>query len=136
MRQTAASSSKQLARALRLRGGVPSARARSCWLTIATVRSAKATYPNGDTFEGAFNEDRQREGDACTYTWNLAEGAQAWVPEGGFPGTLRLPPQPHPLRLCESLRVPVLLSVSVVLCSVEVLPGWVPFAHPDRVPRV
>lgn len=52
---------------------------------VKAAGPAKATYPNGDTFEGAFNEDRQREGESCTYTWNLAEGAQAWVPEGGFP---------------------------------------------------
>lgn len=52
---------------------------------VKAAGSAKVTYSNGDTFQGSFNEDRQKHGDNCTYTWNLAEGAQAWVPEGGYP---------------------------------------------------
>ena len=49
------------------------------------TRSAKVAYPNGDTFEGAFNEALQKHGRG-TYTWSTAVGANPWVPEEGFPG--------------------------------------------------
>lgn len=45
---------------------------------------AKVAYPNGDSFEGAFNEALQKHGRGV-YTWSTAAGANAWVPEEGFP---------------------------------------------------
>ena len=45
---------------------------------------AKVTYPNGDTYEGAFNDERQKHG-AGVYTWSLEEGSNPWLPEGGLP---------------------------------------------------
>lgn len=58
--------------------------------------SAKVTYPNGDTFEGSFNDDRQKHGHGI-YTWSSAPGANPWVPpvdedaeedaDSGFPST-------------------------------------------------
>lgn len=52
---------------------------------VKSAGPGKAKYPNGDEFVGAFNEAGQREGGQCTYTWNTAEGANPWVPEGGYP---------------------------------------------------
>ena len=46
---------------------------------------AKVTYPNGDTFEGAFNDNKKKHGRGI-YTWSTASGANPWVPEGGYPG--------------------------------------------------
>ncbi len=45
---------------------------------------ARVTYPNGDTYEGSFNEDRLKDGPGV-YTWSLEEGANPWLPEGGLP---------------------------------------------------
>lgn len=42
------------------------------------------TYPNGDTFEGAFNDARQKHGKGI-YSWSTEEGANPWLPEGGLP---------------------------------------------------
>ena len=55
--------------------------------TAAFVKAAgraKVAYPNGDTFEGSFNEARQKHGKGA-YVWSAAAGANAWVPEEGFP---------------------------------------------------
>ncbi len=46
---------------------------------------AKVAYPNGDTFEGSFNEALQKHGRGV-YTWGTAVGNNPWVPEEGFPG--------------------------------------------------
>jgi hypothetical protein len=46
---------------------------------------AKVAYPNGDAFEGAFNEALQKHGRGV-YTWGTAVGNNPWVPEEGFPG--------------------------------------------------
>jgi hypothetical protein len=46
---------------------------------------AKAVYPNGDAYEGGFNEAKQTHGRGV-YTWSSAAGANAWVPEEGYPG--------------------------------------------------
>jgi hypothetical protein len=46
---------------------------------------AKVTYPNGDTFEGTFNEKLEKHGRGV-YTWGTAVGNNPWVPEEGFPG--------------------------------------------------
>jgi hypothetical protein len=49
-------------------------------------RSAKVAYPNGDSFEGAFNEAKQKHGKGA-YVWGTGPGANAFVPEGdGYPG--------------------------------------------------
>jgi hypothetical protein len=45
---------------------------------------ARITYPNGDIFEGSFNDAKQKHGSGV-YTWSTAEGANPWVPEGGLP---------------------------------------------------
>ncbi|RYG51027.1 hypothetical protein EON67_04165 [archaeon] len=50
----------------------------------AYARRAKVTYPNGDTYEGGFNEAKQKHGRGV-YIWSCAVGANAWVPEEGFP---------------------------------------------------
>ncbi len=42
------------------------------------------TYPNGDTFEGAFNDNKKKHGRGI-YTWSTSSGANPWVPEGGYP---------------------------------------------------
>lgn len=47
-------------------------------------------YANGDTYEGPFNELKQRHGRGV-YTWNTKVGANPWVPEDGYPGELSLP---------------------------------------------
>jgi hypothetical protein len=52
---------------------------------VAHAGRAKATYPNGDTYEGTFNDAKQKHGRGV-YTWSTAEGANAFVPEDGFPG--------------------------------------------------
>lgn len=39
------------------------------------------TYPNGDTFVGNFNDNKDKHGPA-TYTWSTQPGANPWVPEG------------------------------------------------------
>ena len=44
--------------------------------------SARVDYPNGDTFEGGFNELKQRHGRGV-YTWSSRPGAHPWVPEEG-----------------------------------------------------
>lgn len=49
---------------------------------------AKVTYPNGDAFEGSFNEALQKHGRG-TYTWGTGVGNNPWVPEEGFPGAWR-----------------------------------------------
>ena len=46
--------------------------------------SARVVYPNGDTFEGTFNDARQKHG-AGVYTWSTEEGSNPWLPEGGLP---------------------------------------------------
>jgi hypothetical protein len=46
---------------------------------------AKVTYPNGDTFEGSFNEKLEKHGRGV-YTWGTGVGNNPWVPEEGFPG--------------------------------------------------
>jgi hypothetical protein len=51
---------------------------------VKAAGRAKAAYPNGDTYEGAFNELKQKHGKS-TYQWSTATGANAWVPEEGFP---------------------------------------------------
>lgn len=45
----------------------------------------KVSYPNGDTFEGSFNEKLEKHGRGV-YTWGTAVGNNPWVPEEGFPG--------------------------------------------------
>jgi hypothetical protein len=45
---------------------------------------ARVTYPNGDVFEGSFNDAKQKHGSGV-YTWSVAEGSNPWVPEGGLP---------------------------------------------------
>jgi hypothetical protein len=45
---------------------------------------ARVTYPNGDTFEGSFNDAKVKDGPGV-YTWSLEEGANPWLPEGGLP---------------------------------------------------
>lgn len=45
---------------------------------------AKSVYPNGDTFEGAFNDAREKHGRGV-YVWSTQAGANPWVPEEGFP---------------------------------------------------
>ena len=50
---------------------------------------AKVTYPNGDTFEGSFNDNKKKHGRGI-YTWSTAAGSNPWIPEGGYPG-LSLP---------------------------------------------
>lgn len=52
---------------------------------------AKVTYPNGDAYDGAFNDAKQKHGKG-TYTWSSNTGSNPWVPEEGFPG------KPVPLR--------------------------------------
>lgn len=53
---------------------------------VMSSGKAKVAYPNGDTFDGAFNEALQKHGRGV-YTWSTAAGANPWVPEGeGFPG--------------------------------------------------
>lgn len=47
--------------------------------------SAKAVYPNGDQFEGSFNDAKQKHGRGV-YTWSTATGSNPWVPEEGYPG--------------------------------------------------
>ena len=44
--------------------------------------SARVDYPNGDTYEGGFNELKQRHGRGV-YTWSSRPGAHPWVPEEG-----------------------------------------------------
>ncbi len=52
-------------------------------------------YPNGDTFEGSFNEALQKHGRGL-YTWGTAVGNNPWVPEEGFPGAFTRPsPNTH-----------------------------------------
>jgi hypothetical protein len=41
---------------------------------------AKSVYPNGDVFEGVFNDNKAKHGPG-TYTWSTAPGANPWVPE-------------------------------------------------------
>lgn len=45
----------------------------------------KVVYPNGDTFEGTFNDKLEKHGRGV-YTWGTAVGNNPWVPEEGFPG--------------------------------------------------
>ena len=45
---------------------------------------AKVAYPNADTYEGSFNDARQKHGRG-TYTWSTNTGSNPWVPEEGFP---------------------------------------------------
>lgn len=52
-------------------------------LRVAT-RRARVTYPNGDTFDGTFNEASLKHGQGV-YVWATEEGANPWVPEGGLP---------------------------------------------------
>jgi hypothetical protein len=53
---------------------------------VQAAGKAKVAYPNGDAFEGAFNEALQKHGRGV-YTWSTAAGANPWVPEGeGFAG--------------------------------------------------
>ena len=57
-------------------------------------------YPNGDSFEGTFNEKLEKHGRGV-YTWGTAVGNNPWVPEEGFPGAwlprrrARRPPPPR-----------------------------------------
>jgi hypothetical protein len=53
---------------------------------VKNAGRAKIAYPNGDTFDGAFNEALQKHGRGV-YSWSTAPGSNPWVPEGdGFPG--------------------------------------------------
>lgn len=38
------------------------------------------TYPNGDTYEGDFNNAKAKHGKGI-YTWNSTPGANPWAPE-------------------------------------------------------
>lgn len=51
---------------------------------IKSAGRARVTYPNGDIFEGVFNDALQKHGPGI-YTWSTEEGANAWLPEGGLP---------------------------------------------------
>lgn len=51
---------------------------------VKTAGRARVVYPNGDTFEGTFNDARQKHG-AGVYTWSTEEGSNPWLPEGGLP---------------------------------------------------
>ena len=81
---------------------------------------AKVTYPNGDAFEGSFNEALQKHGRG-TYTWGTGVGNNPWVPEEGFPGACAAqaacaPPVRRSLRLTLSPRTPPPPSVFSPLC--------------------
>lgn len=53
---------------------------------VAGAGRARASYPNGDVYEGGFNEALQKHGRG-TYTWSTAPGSNPFVPEGdGYPG--------------------------------------------------
>lgn len=52
---------------------------------VKAAGRAKVAYPNGDSYEGGFNEAKQKHGKQSTYVWSSATGANAWVPEEGFP---------------------------------------------------
>ena len=51
---------------------------------VVAPRRARVTYPNGDVFEGTFNDAKQKHGSGV-YTWATSEGANPWLPEGGLP---------------------------------------------------
>jgi len=77
---------------------------------------AKVAYPNGDAFEGAFNEALQKHGRGV-YIWGTAVGNNPWVPEEGFPGACFFPrampplhfavPSPPPFFFSPALSAPV-----------------------------
>jgi hypothetical protein len=52
---------------------------------VKAAGRAKVAYPNGDSYEGGFNEAKQKHGKQAAYVWSAATGANAWVPEEGFP---------------------------------------------------
>lgn len=52
---------------------------------VKNAGRAKAVYPQGDTFEGSYNEALQKHGRGV-YTWSTSVAANPWVPEEGFPG--------------------------------------------------
>lgn len=70
------------------------------------------TYPNGDTFEGTFNEKLEKHGRGV-YTWGTAAGNNPWVPEEGFPGACHAAPSaPAPPPSFLSLSPPALLALT------------------------
>ena len=52
---------------------------------VKAAGRAKVAYPNGDSYEGGFNEAKQKHGKQAAYVWSAATGANPWVPEEGFP---------------------------------------------------
>jgi hypothetical protein len=71
---------------------------------------AKVAYPNGDAFEGAFNEALQKHGRGV-YIWGTAVGNNPWVPEEGFPGACFFPRAIFsPTPLCGPLPPPLFFS--------------------------
>lgn len=61
---------------------------------ISRAGKARVTYPNGNVFEGNFNEDKRKEGDG-KYTWSSnAEGPWSPPPAEPFAIAPRAPCQP------------------------------------------
>ena len=69
---------------------------------------ARVQYPNGDVFEGAFNELKQKHGRGV-YTWGSTVGADhPWVPEEGFPG-----------KQCTSQSYVYLVCAATYICALQ-----------------